>query len=203
MSTTSAEIKAKFKVYSDQMSFNLKNSELKRVFERAQDSYWNSLANKWGTSLENSVDIAPIVKLVNTLAPTSNVILYSDLPNYERIGFVKPTYFVNGTTYSFPAKILTENQKYSPLNAGTLSYPRYWESDTGIVLEPNITPTNVMCTYLREPYPIDFDTPDVVIPYTEANIQGIIQIALQNVAVSQREGDQAALTIQEAQFNNQ
>jgi hypothetical protein len=203
MSTTPAEIKAKFKVYMDEMSFNLKNSELNRLFERAQDAYWNSLANKWGTSLENSVDIAPIVKLVNTLAPASNTILYSDLPNYERIGFVKPTYVVNGATYSFPAKILTENQKYSPLNQGTLSYPRYYETDTGIVLQPSDTPTNVMCTYLREPYPIDFDSPSDVIPYTEANVQGIITIALQNSAVSQREGDQAGLTIQEAQFNNQ
>jgi len=202
MSTTSADIKAKFKVYSDQMSFNLKNSQLNKIFDKSQDAYWNSLAAKWNTTLENSIDIAPIAKRL-TITPTSNVILYTQLPNYERIGFVKPTYIVNGETYSFPAKAISENQKYSSLNNGTYRYPRFYESDDGIVLEPSITPTSLFCTYLREFYPIDFDSPADIIPYTEANVQGIIQIALQNVAVSQRELDQAGAIIQENAFNKQ
>lgn len=202
MATTPADIKAKFKVYFDNMSFNLKNGELNRVFEKAQDAYWNSLAKNWNTTLENSIDIAPIAKRL-TITPTSNVILYTELPNYERIGFVKPTYTVDGETYSFPAKPVSENQKYSVLNNGTYRYPRFYESDNGIVLEPSTTPTSLFCTYLREFYPIDFDAPADVIPYTEANVQGIIMIALQNVGVSQRENDQAQALIQENAFNKQ
>lgn len=203
MAITVAEIKAKFKTYVDNSTFNLKNSQLNRIFDKAQTFYWSSLANKWGTSLENSVDIAPIVKMLPNVVPSSNIILYSDLPNYSRIGFVKPTYVVNGETFSFPAKILTENQKYSIYNQGSVRYPRYFETDAGIVLEPSITPTSVMVTYLREFYPIDFDSPTDVINYNDDNIQGIIQIAMQNLAVSQREMEQAAGVIQETQFNNQ
>lgn len=203
MAITAAEIKAKFKVYVDNSTFNLKNSQLNRIFDKAQTFYWSSLANKWGSSLENSVDIAPLVKMLPSVTPASNVILYSDLPNYERIGFVKPTYVVNGETFSFPAKILTENQKYSIYNQGSVRYPRYYETDAGIVLEPSITPTSVMVTYLRSFYPIDFDSPTDTFNYNDDNVQGIISIALQNLAVSQREMEQANGIIQEVQFNNQ
>ncbi len=41
------------------------------------------------------------------------------------------------------------------------------------------------------------------IPYSEINVQGIIQIALNNVGVSQRDYEQAQAVILESQFNNQ
>jgi len=195
-------IKSKFLVYSDTMSTNWTNTQLNRIFEKAQQAYWNSLANNWGASLENAIDIAPIYKTIN-ITPTSNIILYTSFPNYERIGFIKPTYVVGGETYSFPSKPIAENNKYSPLSSGTVRYPRHYLTDTGIVLEPSNTPTSLFCTYLREFYPIDFASPTTDIPYSEDNVQAIIQIALQNVAVSQRDFDEAAAVVNQQQFNKQ
>lgn len=195
-------IKSKFLVYSDTMSTNWTNTQLNRIFEKAQQAYWNSLANNWGASLENAIDIAPISKTIN-ITPTSNIILYTSFPNYERIGFIKPTYVVGGETYSFPSKPISENNKYSSLSSGTVRYPRHYLTDTGIVLEPSNTPTSLFCTYLREFYTIDFASPTTDIPYSEDNVQSIIQIALQNVAVSQREFDEAAAVVNQQQFNSQ
>jgi hypothetical protein len=195
-------IKSKFLVYSDTMSTNWTNTQLNRIFEKAQQAYWNSLANNWGASLENAIDIAPIYKTIN-ITPTSNIILYTSFPNYERIGFIKPTYVVGGETYSFPSKPIAENNKYSPLSSGTVRYPRHYLTDTGIVLEPSNTPTSLFCTYLREFYTIDFASPTTDIPYSEDNVQAIIQIALQNVAVSQRDFDEAAAVVNQQQFNKQ
>jgi len=197
-----SDIKLKFKTYSDEMSFNLKNSELTQVFQKANLAYFESLANKWGSDMKNQIEIAPIVKSI-TITPVSNTVLYSLFPDYNRVGFLKPTYTVDGVDYTFPSKLITENQMYSPLNAGTVRYPRHYITDEGIVFEPSLTPTSLFAIYLRTPYDIDFTITDYDVPITDDNVQGIIQIALQNVAVSQREGDQAALTIQESQFNNQ
>lgn len=198
-----SEIKSRFKTYADDMSFNYSTAQLNNIFYKAQKYYWDSLSNKWNTNLENSIDIAPIVKYTSpAIVPTSNVILYTDIDvNYDRIGFVKPTYLVDGESYSFPAKFLPEAMKYSQLSNGTTRYPKYWLSDTALILEPSTTPTALFCTYLRTPYEIDFASPATDIPYTEANVQGIIQIALNNIAVSQREYDQAQQAIVEAQFN--
>jgi len=198
-----SEIKSKFKTYSDVMSFNFSNTQLNNIFAKAQEHYWDNLGKNWGTTLENSVDIAPIAKR-KTLTPTGNLITYAQIDaNYEKIGFVKPTYVVDGETYSFPAKPIQENIKYSSLSNGTVRYPRFYLQDDGLVLEPSITPTSLFCTYLRVPYPIDFASPSDDIPYSEINVQGIIQIALNNVGVSQRDYEQAQAVILESQFNNQ
>lgn len=196
-----SEIKSKFKTYSDNFSFNFSNNQLNNIFAKAQNYYWDGLANKWGLDLQNAIDIAPISKRI-TITPSSNIIPYSSFPNYDRIGFVKPTYVIDGEEVSVPAKPIVENNKYSSLSSGTLRYPRYYLNDDGLVLEPSTTPTSLFCTYLREPYEIDFNSPTDDIPYTEMNVQGIIQVALNNIAVSQREYDQAGAIIQESQFNN-
>lgn len=197
-----SEIKSKFKVYSDTMSFNFSNTQLNNIFAKAQSAYWDNLSNAWGTTLESSNDIAPIAKRV-TITPSSNVITYASIDaNFDRAGFIKPTYVVDGETFSFPAKMLPENFKYSSLSNGTVRYPKYYFQDDAIVLEPSLTPTSLFMTYLRLPYTIDFASPSTDIPYTEVNIQAIIQIALNNIAVSQREYDQAGSVIQENQFNN-
>jgi hypothetical protein len=196
-----SEIKSKFLVYSDTMSTNWTNTQLNQIFDKAQQAYWASLSNKWGKDLQNLVDISPIAKVV-TVTPASNIILYSSIPNYERAGSIVPTYSVNGVNYTHPSKPITENNKYSSLSEGTYRYPRHYFIDTGIVLEPSTTPTSVKISYLRSYFEIDFASPTTDIPYTDDNVQGIIQIALQNVAVSQREFDEASAVIQQEMFNN-
>jgi hypothetical protein len=197
-----SEIKSRFRVASDTNSFNFSNTQLNNIFAKAQSAYWDNLSNAWGTTLESSNDIAPIAKRV-TITPASNVITYASIDaNFDRAGFIRPTYVVNGETFSFPAKMLPENFKYSSLSNGTVRYPKYYFQDDAIVLEPSTTPTSLFMTYLRLPYTIDFASPATDIPYSEINIQSIIQIALNNVAVTQREYDQAGSVIQENQFNN-
>jgi hypothetical protein len=196
-----SEIKSKFLVYSDTMSTNWTNTQLNQIFDKAQQAYWASLSNKWGQDLQNVVDISPITKTI-TITPTSNIILYSELPNYERLGRLLPTYVVNGKTYQYPSKPVTENNRYSIYSEGTYRYPRHYLIDSGIVLEPNTTPTSLTCTYLRSYYEIDFTAQTTDIPYTDDNVQAIIEIALQNVAVSQRDYEQAGSIIQQDMFNN-
>lgn len=197
-----SEIKSRFKTNSDVMGFSFSNTQLNNIFAKAQSAYWDNLSNAWGTTLESSNDIAPIAKRV-TITPASNIITYASIDaNFDRAGFIKPTYVVNGETFSFPAKMLPENFKYSSLSNGTVRYPKYYFQDDAIVLEPSTTPTSLFMTYLRLPYTIDFASPATDIPYSEINIQSIIQIALNNVAVTQREYDQAGSVIQENQFNN-
>ena len=197
-----SEIKSRFKTYSDVLSYNFSTTQLNNIFAKAQSAYWDNLTNNWGSTLENSNDIAPIAKRV-TITPASNVITFASIDaNFDRAGFIKPTYVVDGETYSFPAKFIPENFKYSSLSNGTIRYPKYYIQSDAIVLEPSVTPTSLFMTYLRLPYTIDFASPSTDIPYTEINVQAIIQIALNNVAVSQREYDQAGSVIQENQFNN-
>ena len=197
-----SEIKTLFKVASDVMSFNFSNTQLNAIFLKAQTIYFDNLSKTWGSSLENSIDIAPIAKRT-TITPSSNVITYGSIDaNFDKIGFIRPTYTVSGETYSFPAKLVQENLKYSIYSEGTFRVPKYYLQDDAIVLQPDLTPTSLFLTYLRLPYTIDFASPSTNIPYTEVNVNAIIQIALNNVAVSQREFDEAQAVIQQEQFNN-
>ena len=198
-----SEIKSRFKVYYDGMGFNFSNQQLNKIFAKAQSYYFEGLMNKYGENTKNLVDVAPLFKRLE-VTPASNVIPYSSLPNYNRVSFVKPTYEVDGDTYSYPAKPLNENNKYSSLSNGTIKYPRYFLQDDGIVLEPSITPTKVFFTYFRTPLLIDFTITDYDIPeYSEENVQDIIMVALNNVAQSQREYPQQQSVVAESQFNNQ
>jgi len=196
-----SEIRSRFKTYADVMSFNYSTTQLNNIFAKAQKYYWDGLAKNWNSTLENSIDIAAIAKRI-TITPISNLVTYAQISaDYDMIGFVRPTYVVGAETHSFPAKVITENMKYSALSNGTTRHPKYYLQDDGLVLEPSTTPTSFFCTFLRKPYVIDFAIPATDIPYTEANVQGIIQVALNNIAVTQREYDQAQQAIVEAQFN--
>lgn len=184
-----SEIKRLYKVCCDGFSFNSNDQPLTDLFLKANTFYWNRLADRWNDTLDNSTEIAPIVVLLTTLAPISNTILYSDLPNYDRLGFLRPTYVVNGFTYSNPSKAIAENNKYSKLSTGTFQYPRHYFTDTGIVLQPDDTPTNVYTTYLRIPFVVDFTIPDYDVPINNINVFNTIGLALSNLGVSQREFD--------------
>lgn len=196
-----SEIKRLYKAYSDSFSFNSNDQPLTDLFLKANEFYWNGLADNWGASLDNAVEISPISKNI-TFTPSSNLLLYTDFTNYERLGFLKPTYTVSGVTYSFPSKPIAENNKYSPLSSGTYNYPRHYFIDTGVVLDPADTPTSVFATYLRTPPVIDFTLPDYDVDILNLNVVNIIGIALRNLGVSQREFDMVSAQIQENTLNN-
>jgi|688.fasta_scaffold276180_2 hypothetical protein len=188
---TSAEIKVLFKTYFDAFSFNFSNAQLNSIFEKANHIYWDGLAAEWGSSLENSINIQPIVADITVTTFTGNKIALSSITNYDRLAYLKPTYVVNGVTYSFPAKPQNENNRFSPLSAGTLRNPRYRLIADYIVLSPNNTPTTVDITYLTAFPAIDFTTPAVDIPITAQNVQGILEEALRITGNMQREFDYA------------
>jgi len=203
MSTTSAAIKTLFKTYFDAISFNFSNAQLNRIFEKAGHIYWDNLAAKWGSSLENSINIQPIVADITVTTFTNNKIALSDITNYDRIGYLKPTYVVDGVTYSFPAKPQNENNRFSPLSAGTVRNPRYRLIADYIVLSPDITPTTVDITYLTTFPAIDFDDPATDIPITAENVQGILEEALRVTGNMQREFDYANQIALESNISKQ
>lgn len=186
---TSAQIKQSFKVAYDAFSFNFSNNQLNEIFEKAQNIYWGALSDKWGVSLEGGIDLQPQVKEINIVSPGVYSLPLNLIPDYNRIGFLKPTYVVDGVTYTNPAKPLPINNKYSVLSPGTVRYPRYYIIDDHIVLEPSINPTNVNVIYIKNYEPIDFNDADTDIPITERNVQGIIEQALRVCGTSQREFD--------------
>jgi hypothetical protein len=186
---TSAQIKQSFKVAYDAFSFNFSNNQLNEIFEKAQNIYWGALSDKWGVSLEGGIDLQPQVMEINIVNPGAYSLPLSLIPDYNRIGFIKPTYVVNGTSYSYPAKPLPINNKYSMLSSGTVRYPRYYIIDDRIVLQPDINPTNVNVIYIKNYESIDFNDIVTDIPITERNVQGIVEQALRVCGTSQREYD--------------
>ncbi len=186
-----SEIKRRFKVAADEMSANWSNTQLNQIFSRAQVAYLDMLANNYGADLENEVDIQPYVKTA-ALTPVSNIIPISGLSEYDRVVYLKPTYVVNGITYSYPSKPLPQTNRYSVFSNGTYRYPRHYLIDDNIVLQPSDTPTAVDVVYLRGIYDIDFTIADYDVAITDKNVDGIIGVALRHIATSQREYDQAA-----------
>jgi hypothetical protein len=186
---TSVQIKQSFKVAYDAFSFNFSNNQLNEIFERAQGIYWGALSDKWGVSLEGGIDLQPLVMEINVVSPGTYSLPLNLIPDYNRIGFLKTTYVVDGITYTFPAKPLPINNKYSMLSSGTVRYPRYYLIDDNIVLEPSINPTNVNIIYIKNYEFIDFNDFITEINITERNVQGIIEQALRICGTSQREFD--------------
>lgn len=195
-----SEIKSRFKVYTDTMSFNFSTTQLNKIFAKAQTYYFERLMNEYGRDTQNTTDVSAIFKRI-TITPASNVILYSSLPDYNRLGELLATYVVGGKTYNSIAKPININNNYSPFSGGNFEYPRYYLQDDGIVLQPSTTPSSVFCTYFRAPYDIDFNNPNDDIPYSEENVQGIIMIAMNNVAQQQREYEQQGSVVNENMFN--
>lgn len=199
---TSAQIKQAFKVAYDAFSFNFSNTQLNEIFEKAQNIYWGALSDKWGISLEGGIDLQPQIMEINIVAPGAYSLPLALIPDYNRIGFLKTTYVVDGVTYTFPAKPLPVNNKYSMLSSGTVRYPRYYLIDEHIVLEPSINPDNVNVIYVKNFEPIDFNTPLVDIPITERNVQGIVEQAIRICGTSQREFDYTSAVTTENSVSN-
>lgn len=199
---TSAEIKTLFKTYFDAFSFNFSNNQLNSIFEKAQNIYWGKLSDKWGISLENEIDLQPIIEQYNVVT-IANPLPLTSLPNYNRIGVLKPTFVVNGKSYTFPAKPLNANNRYSPLSQGTVRYPRYYLVSDSIVIQPDLVPTAIYVEYLRDFYPINFNDPLTDIPITQRNVQGVLEEALRVTGNMQREFDYANQIANENIINNQ
>ena len=194
---TSAEIKATFKAAYDSFGFNFSNNQPNELFERAQNVYWGNLADKWGMSLEVNIDLQPQIKEAN-ITPSSNEIdLSVEITDYNRLGYVKPRYVVNGKTYEWAAKPLPISNRYSVYSEGTYRYPRYYLIQDTVVLQPSATPTNVNVIYVKNYESIDFSTPLQDIPITERNVQGIVDQALRLAGTMQREFDYANQIAQE------
>lgn len=184
-----SEIKTLFKTYFDTFSFGYSNTQLNSIFEKANITYWDKLANQMGLDWQANTDLQPIIKEFEVY-PASNRIPTSSITEFDRLGTVIPTYVVSGVTYTNPSKWLNEVNKYSVYSQGTVRNPRHYLIDAFIILQPSNTPTVVNGTYLRNPYPINFVT-NVDVPITDKNVQGIIEIALRNCGVSIREFDYA------------
>lgn len=196
-----SEIKTNFKTYFDSFSFNFSNTQLNSIFEKANQAYWEELADRAGYDWKNITELEPLVESFS-ITPASNEILFSSInANYDRLMTIKPTFVVSGKTYSYYSKYLNEVDKYSILSQGSYRYPRHFIVAGKVVINPAVTPTACTGTYLRTPYPIDFVT-NADVPITPSNMMGIIAVALRNVGVSQREFDYAQQVEADNKLNN-
>jgi hypothetical protein len=145
--------------------------------------------------MQNDLELQPVT-ISLSLTPSTNEIPLTDLPEYNRIGYLLPTFSVSGTTYTFPAKELDVANKNSVFSKGTVRYPRFYYLKDSIVLMPTLTPTNVDVIYLKNPPVIDFTIADYDVDITDRNVYGICDAALKQLGVTEREFDFAAATQQ-------
>ncbi len=169
------------------------NSRLNDLFFTAQSEVFEDLMDKY--QLDNSVTeaVLPLVKS-QTVNVGGEINVDTDLASpYQRLISIKPTFIVNGKTYSYYAEQLSAEESNSVYALGTVRYPRYEQyanatSERIIKVYPNTqTPTSVTINYFRVFDTIDFNTPLNDIPYPNQTIELIINKALQVAAATIRE----------------
>lgn len=199
MSITSAAIKVLFKTYFDDSSFNFSNEQLNSIFAKASMVYWDKLIRNYGQDTENLQDLSTITKAYS-FTPSASTFATSEFTTFYALGTLKPTY--TGVTSLFPAKPYNPENSFSPYSAGTTKYPKYEFLLNEIKIYPTANvPTNIAGTYFITPPVIDF-TSGSSIGLSEKNWQGIIQLALVQVGISQREFDYGATISQENNAEN-
>jgi|688.fasta_scaffold158785_2 hypothetical protein len=197
-----SEIKSRFKTLFDEMySGDMPNGRLTNIFAHAQTNYWEKLMNQYQLNSAITSELKPLIKNI-TVTPTSNEIDVDTLiasDDYKRLLALRCT-FSDGVT-SWAKELLTE-ELLSYFSRGTTRYPRYYQANNNILIEPasvNCTSANVM--YFRKPFNIDFDTPTDDIPYIEISIENIIQEALAVAASIVREDTFYQISESEANRN--
>jgi len=185
------DIKTRFYTFWDTMqSGTFSNSKLNNIFEKAQTQYLYNIMDSYGLNL--AVEEESTVYLVDfTDTPTNNALDISEtstgMPNFERLISIAFKFVKGGVTYYEYARELKNEEKISPLK-GNIRYPKYDYTNDSIRIYPsNETCTEAKGMYFRTIFTIDVTSSTQDLPFTDKNVQGIINNALNLAAQITRE----------------
>jgi hypothetical protein len=186
-----ADIKARFYTFWDvSQSGKFTDNKLNYILEKAQVEYLYSLMNNFG--LNQAVqEEAGTYLLPFIVTPTSNQLditsTSSELPNFERLIALACKFVKGGVTYYEYARQLRDEEKISPLK-GNVLYPKYDYTNTIIRIYPQAeTCLEAKGTYFRGIFPINVQDITTTLPFTDKNVQSIINNALNIAAMTLRE----------------
>lgn len=188
---TGAEIKNRFYTFFDtSQSGKFADSKLNYILEKAQIEYLYTLMNNFGLNQAVQEEAGTyLVAFVNT--PTNNTLDISStsvvLPNFERLIALACKFVKNNVTYYEYARQLRDEEKISPLK-GSVIYPKYDYTNSLI----RIYPSDEICTeakgtYFRAIFSIDVKDSVTDLPFTDKNVQSIINNGLNIAAMTLRE----------------
>ena len=182
------DIKNKFNALWDVYSAGqFSNYKLNTILQKAQIQYLTNLVKQYGINSE--VDTQASTYLVDfTIVPTNNKVeMDVDLPNFRSETAFKFKFVKNGVTYYEYGKVLKDDAKGSPFK-GSVRYPKYDFTDVYIRIYPeNETCTEMSGLYFRSIYPIDVTSAVADLPFTDKNVHGIIEQALNIASTVTRE----------------
>ena len=194
-----------YTLWDTTQSGTFSNSKLNIIFQKAEVQYLYNLMDNYG--LNNSVANEANTYLVEfTVNPTSNTIDVSEtsveMPNFERLVNIKCKFTKNGITYYEYAREIKSEEFISPLK-GNVTYPKfYYTNDSIKILPNNITCSEVGGIYFRTIYGIDVASATANLPYTDKNVESIVNQALSIAAQTTREDGYYQVTEREITQND-
>jgi len=203
---TGAEIKSLFYTLWDvSQSGKFADSKLNQIINKAQVEYLYSLMNNYGLN-EAVQEEAGTYLIAFTTTPTSNRLNITtsstDLPNFERLIALASKYTKGGVTYYQYARQLKDEEKISPLK-GSVLYPKYDYTNEYIRLYPEAeTCLETKGLYFRSVFTIDVQDDTTDLPFTDKNIQSIVNNSLNIAAQITREDGYYQITENENKQDN-
>ena len=199
------EIKDRFFTFWDTLqSGTFSNTKLNYIFEKAQTQYLYNIMDGYGLNL--AVENEATTYIVNfTATPISNDLDVSEtsteVPNFERLIALACKFIKGGVTYYEYSRQLRDEEKISPLK-GNIRYPKYDYTNNDIRIYPTTeTCLEVSGLYFRKTFPIDVTSVTQDLPFTDKNVQGIINNALNLAAQMTREDGYYNMTEAELRQN--
>jgi hypothetical protein len=179
-----------YTLWDTTQSGTFSNAKLNNIFQKAEVQYLYNLMDAYGLNI--SVANEANTYLVEfTIIPSNNTIDVSEtsveMPNFERLVNIKFKFSKGGITYYEYAREIKAEEFISPLK-GNVTYPKYFYTNDSI----KILPSNQSCLeaggiYFRTIFGIDVASATANLPYTDKNVESIVNQALNIAAQVTRE----------------
>lgn len=179
-----------YTLWDTTQSGTFSNAKLNNIFQKAEVQYLYNLMDAYGLNI--SVANEANTYLVEfTIIPSNNTIDVSEtsveMPNFERLVNIKFKFSKGGINYYEYARELKAEEFISPLK-GNVTYPKYFYTNDNI----KILPSNQSCLeaggiYFRTIFGIDVASATANLPYTDKNVESIVNQALNIAAQVTRE----------------
>lgn len=179
-----------YTLWDTTQSGTFSDAKLNNIFQKAEVQYLYNLMDAYG--LNTSVANEANTYLVEfNIIPSNNTIDVSEtsveMPNFERLVNIKFKFTKNGITYYEYAREIKSEEFISPLK-GNVTYPKYFYTNDSI----KILPSNQSCLeaggiYFRTIFGIDVASATANLPYTDKNVESIVNQALNIAAQVTRE----------------
>jgi hypothetical protein len=185
------EIKDRFFTFWDTLqSGTFSNTKLNYIFEKAQTQYLYNIMDSYGLNLAVEEESTTYITDF-TAIPTNNALDVTEtsvvMPDFERLIAMACKFTKGGVTYYEYARQLKDEEKISPLK-GNIRYPKYDYTNTSIRIYPQAeTCLETKGLYFRTIFDIDVTSSTQDLPFTDKNVQGIINNALNLAAQITRE----------------